>query len=127
MRDCRHVCLICVGAGRSDGRHEADSSLHAITKVPRIFNNSKMQVIGINKGDKEAHHHNTKLKASQEHPGDQVMKDMVSLRKYSCMSLEREICCTIGDTHCNVRERESQVHLGIQHSTYVYAVTNPIT
>ena len=79
MRDCKHAssetsCLICVGVGRSDGRLNADSSLHAITKVPRIFDNSTVLMMGINKGVKEAHHHNTIVKASQEHPGDQVMQ-----------------------------------------------------
>ena len=29
-------------------------------------------MMGINKGVKEAHDHDTILKASQEHPGDQV-------------------------------------------------------
>ena len=107
LRDCRHEssetsCLICVGVGRSDGRHKADSSLHVITNVPRILDNSTVLMMGINKGAKEAHHHNTILKASQEHAGDQVMQEMVSLRKYSSMSPERKICCTTWDTHCNV-------------------------
>ena len=44
-RDCRHVsgetsCLVCVSVSRSDCRHNADSSLHAITKVPRILDTS---------------------------------------------------------------------------------------
>ena len=57
VRDCKHVssetsCLICVGVGRSDGRHKADSSLHAITKVPRVFDNSTVLMMGINKGVK---------------------------------------------------------------------------
>ena len=43
-------CLICVGVGRSDGRHKADSSLHAITKVPRIFDNSTVLMMGIKCG-----------------------------------------------------------------------------
>ena len=78
MRDSRHVssetsCLICVGVGRSDGRHKSNSSLHAITNVPRIFDNSTVLMMGLNKRVKEAHHHNTTLKASQEHPGDEVM------------------------------------------------------
>ena len=30
-------------------------------------------MMGLNKGVKEAHHHHAKLKASQEHPSDQVM------------------------------------------------------
>ena len=75
MRDCRHVssetrCLICVGVGRSDSRHEADSSLHAITKVSKNLDNSTVLMMGINEGVKEAHYHTTILKASQEHPGD---------------------------------------------------------
>ena len=78
MRDCRHVssetsCLISVGVCRSDGRHKADSSLHAITKVPGIFDNSTVLMMGINKSIMEGHHNNIILKASQEHPGDQIM------------------------------------------------------
>ena len=46
-------------------------------------------MMGKNKGVNKAHHHNPLLKASQEHPGDQVMQKMVSLRKYSSMSPER--------------------------------------
>ena len=77
MRDSRHVssetsCLICVGVGRSDGRHKANSSLHAITNVPTIFDNSTV-MMGIDKGIEEAHHHDTTLKASQEHSGDQFV------------------------------------------------------
>ena len=94
LLDCRHVsseasCLICVDVGRSDGRHEADSSLHVITNVPRILDNSTVLMMGINKGAKEAHHHNTILKASQEHSGDQVMQEMTSLWTYCSMSPER--------------------------------------
>ena len=59
MRDCRHVlsetsCLTCVGIGRSDSRHKTDSSLHAITKVPRILENATVLMMGINKGVKES-------------------------------------------------------------------------
>ena len=43
------------------------------SKIQGIFKILTMQVMGINKGVKEAHHHSTKLKASQEHPGNQVM------------------------------------------------------
>ena len=78
VRDCRHVssetsCLICVGVGRSDGRHKADLSLHAITEVPWILGTLEVLMMSINKGVKETHHHNTTLKASQEHSGDQVI------------------------------------------------------
>ena len=43
------------------------------TKVPRIPDDSTMLMMSINKGVKEAHHHNPILKASQKHPGDQIV------------------------------------------------------
>ena len=74
MRDCRHVCsetscLICVGVGRSDGRHKANPSFHAITKISRILETLAVLMMGINKGAKEAHYHDSILKAPQEHSG----------------------------------------------------------
>ena len=78
MRDSRHVssetsCLICVGVGRSDGRHKANPSFHAITKISRILKALAVLMMGIDKGIEEAHHHDTTLKASQEHSGDQFV------------------------------------------------------
>ena len=42
VRDRKYVssktrCLICVGVGKSDGRHKANPSIHAITKISRIL------------------------------------------------------------------------------------------
>ena len=85
----RQVATICVSVCRSDSRRKADSSLHAITNVPKILNTSTVLMMGINKGVKEAHHHNPILKTSQEHTGDQVMKETISLWKYCSMSPER--------------------------------------
>ena len=81
-------CLICVGVGRSDGCHEANPSFHAITKISRILEALTVLVMGINKGVEEAHHHDSILKASQEHIGDQVMQKMVSPWKYSSLFSE---------------------------------------
>ena len=61
--------------------------------------------MSINKSVNEAHHHNSKLKASQEHMGDPVMQKMVSPWKYSSMpSRKKSTDCTTGDTRCNKRE-----------------------
>ena len=102
-RDCRDVscetsCLISVSVSRSGSRHKADPPFHAITKVPRILDTSTVLTMGINKGVNEAHHHYPKLKASQEHPGDQVMKEMISLWKYCSMSPERSKCSVQPET-----------------------------
>ena len=54
VHDCRYVssktsCLICVGVGRTDGRHKAHPSFHAITKISRILGTLAMLMMGINK------------------------------------------------------------------------------
>ena len=89
-RDCRQVSceaygLICVSVGRSDSRHKAASSSHAITKVPRIVDTSTVLVMGINKGVNEAHYRDAILEASPEHLGDQVVEKMVSPWKHSSL------------------------------------------
>ena len=66
-------CLICVGVGRSDGHHKANPSFHAITKVSRILETLTVLMMGINKGVKETHYHNSMLKALQEQTSDQVV------------------------------------------------------
>ena len=78
VQDCRHVsseagCLVRVGAGGSDSRHEEDPSFHAISKVHRILDTSTVLMMGIDKCVNKAHHHDSILEASQEHLGDQVM------------------------------------------------------
>ena len=65
-----------MGVGGIDGRHEADPSFHAITKISRIIDASAVLIVSIDKGVKEAHHHDPILETSQEHLGDQVMKKM---------------------------------------------------
>ena len=77
-RDCRHAsceacCLERMGVGRSDSSLKADSSLQAVTKVPRILDTSTVLMMRIHKRVNEAHHHDPMLKASQEHSGVQVM------------------------------------------------------
>ena len=68
VRDIRYVlsktrCLIRVGVGRSDGRHKANPSFHAITKISRILGISAMLMMGINKSIKEAQYHDSISKA----------------------------------------------------------------
>ena len=92
-RDCRYVsceacCLVRVGAGKSDSRHEADSPFHTI-KVSRVLDASTVLMMGMNKCVNEAHHHDSVLEASQEHLGDQVMEKMVSPWKHSSLSPKR--------------------------------------
>ena len=70
---CKTRCLIRVGQGRSDGRHKTNPSFHAITKISRILRMLAMFMMGIKKSIKEAQYHDSILKASQEHSGDQVM------------------------------------------------------
>ena len=58
-RDARSVhrktnCLVRVGVGRSDGRHESNPSCQAITKVPSICRVEAMFMMGIDKCVKEA-------------------------------------------------------------------------
>ena len=77
-----------MGVSRSDSRHKADPSFHAITKDSRTLEALTVLVMGMNKGVNESHHHDPILKASQEHLGDQVMQKMVSPWKYSGMSPE---------------------------------------
>ena len=60
VRDWRHVscetsCLIRVGKGKNDGRYEANSPFHVITKVPKILDTSTVLMISITEGVKEAH------------------------------------------------------------------------
>ena len=38
---CEACCLVRVSVARGDGRHEADSPFHAITKIPRILDKEK--------------------------------------------------------------------------------------
>ena len=59
MRDAREVlrktrCLICVGVGRSDGRHKANPSFHAITKVSSVLRVKAVFMMGIDKSIEEA-------------------------------------------------------------------------
>ena len=80
MLDLRYVssktrCLICVGIGRNDGRHKANSSCHAITKISRILGTLAMLVMGINKSVKETQFHNSILKTLQEQTSDQVVQN----------------------------------------------------
>ena len=70
----------------SDSRHEADSDFYAITKVSRILDASAVLMMSIDKGVNEAHYHEHKLEASQEHLGDQVMEKMASPWKHSSLS-----------------------------------------
>ena len=91
---CRETrCLVCVGVGRSDGRHngrhKANPSFHAITKISRILGTLAMLMMGINESVKETQYHNSIWKASQKHPTDQVVKEMISLWHYRSMSSER--------------------------------------
>ena len=77
-RDARRVhrmtkCLVRVGLGRSDGGHEANPSCQTITKVPRVLRVKAVFMMGLDKCIKKAQNHNTILKASQEHPGSQVV------------------------------------------------------
>ena len=53
MCRARPSCLRCVGLGRSDGRHEANPSFHAITKISRILGTLAVLMMGMNKGVKE--------------------------------------------------------------------------
>ena len=67
VRDTRYVksktrCLIRVGVGRSDGRHKANPSFHAITKMSRILGILAVFMMGIEECVKEAQNHNTILK-----------------------------------------------------------------
>ena len=60
---CQADYLTSVGAGRSDGRHEADSPFYTITKVSGILDVA-VKMMGRNKGINETHHHNAILEAS---------------------------------------------------------------
>ena len=80
---CEASCLVRVSAGRGDGRHEADSPFHAITKIPGIHDASTVLMMSLHKCANEAHHHDPILEAPQEHMGDQVMEKMVSQWKHS--------------------------------------------
>ena len=62
---------------------------YAITKVSRVLRVKAVLMMGIDTSIKEAQNHNTIMKASQEHLGDQVMKKMISLWQHRGMSLER--------------------------------------
>ena len=78
MRDAREVrrktnCLVRVGVGRSDGCHQSNPSFRTITKVHSVCRVKAVFMMGTDKCIKEAQNHNTILKASQEHPVDQVM------------------------------------------------------
>ena len=81
---------IWLWAGRSDSHHAADSPFHAIPKISRILDASAVLMLNLNKGVNEAHYHDSILKASQEHLGDQVVENMISLRQHCSMSPERE-------------------------------------
>ena len=81
---CEACCLARVGG--SENSHKADPVFHAITKVPRILDASTVLMMDMYKGVKEAHPHDSILEASQEHLGGQVMQEMVSSWKYSCLS-----------------------------------------
>ena len=78
MRDTRRVhpqtnCLVGVGVGRSDGGHESNSSCHTITKVPSVCQVTAVLVMSIDECVKKTQNHDAILKASQEHPGDQIV------------------------------------------------------
>ena len=47
---------------------------HAITKITRILGTLAVPMMSINNGVKEAHYHDSILKAPQEHSGDQVVE-----------------------------------------------------
>ena len=66
-------CLIRVEVGRSDGGHESNPSCQAIIKVSSVSRVKAVFMMGIDKCVKEAQNHYTRLKAPQEHPGDQVV------------------------------------------------------
>ena len=55
--------LIRVGVDRSDGRHKASPSFHAITKDFQDFGILAKLMMGINKSTKEAQYHKSILKA----------------------------------------------------------------
>ena len=78
-----------MSASRSDSRHEADSPFHAITKIPRILDNSTVLMMSIKKRVNKAHHHDPILEASPEHLGDKVMEKMASPWKHSSLSPNR--------------------------------------
>ena len=86
---CEACCLVRMGVGRSNSRHEAGSPFNAITKVSRILDASTVLMTGVNKCVIEAHHHDPILEASQEHLGDQVMLKMVSSWKHRSLSPKR--------------------------------------
>ena len=74
---CEACCLPCIGVGKSDNCHEADSLFHTISKVSRNLDESTVLMMGINKCVNEAHHHDPILEASQEPMNDEVMEKMV--------------------------------------------------
>ena len=94
-----------MSVGRSDSRHKADSSFHAITEVPRILDALTVLMMGINRSVNDAHYRDAIVEASQEHPGDQVVEKMVSSRKHS--SLSPEGCKIFVQTRALVVMRES--------------------
>ena len=103
VRDRRYVssktrCLMCVGVGRSDGRHKANPSFHAITKISRILGTLAMLMMGINKSIKETQYHNSISKAVQEQTGDRVVWKMISLRQHRSMSPEIKMLYSLGHT-----------------------------
>ena len=73
VRVSKTGCLTRVGVSRSDSRHEADPSFHAISKVPKILEALTALVMGKNNGVNETHQGDSILEASQEHLGGQVM------------------------------------------------------
>ena len=108
-RDCRHVSwwacyLVRVDVSKSDSRHEADSPFHAITKSPGILDASVV-LMSRNKRVNEAHHHDPKLEASQEHLGEQVMLEMVSSWKRRSLSPNKGKHFLKESTHVVIRER----------------------
>ena len=54
---CEACFMARVNVVRGDSRHESDSTIHAITKVPRILDASKVLMMSKDKSVNGAHHH----------------------------------------------------------------------
>ena len=66
--------------------------------VSRVLGVKAVFMMGIDKGVKEAHHHNTILKASQEHTSDQVAvtNDFSVAISVACLQKEIKMFFSLG-------------------------------
>ena len=71
-------CLISMGVGRNNGRHEANSSFHALSKVSGIFCVTTMLIVGEDTSINDTQYHDSILEASQEILCGQIMKKVAS-------------------------------------------------